>query len=65
MASFDTTRPMVDGHHIGVRLTNFFAGIAGAVADWNDTRLTRNTLAKLSDFQLDDLGLTRGDIAAM
>jgi uncharacterized protein YjiS (DUF1127 family) len=33
-----------------------------ALATWNDARLTRNELAKLSDRELDDIGLTRGDI---
>ena len=42
-----------------------FAGlfkVAGAVAAWNDARLTRKTLSQLSDRELDDIGLTRGDI---
>ncbi|AUH35225.1 DUF1127 domain-containing protein [Paracoccus tegillarcae] len=29
---------------------------------WNDTRVTRNTLSQLSDRELDDIGLDRGDI---
>ncbi len=33
-----------------------------AVAAWNDARITRNALAKLSDHELDDIGLCRGDI---
>lgn len=33
-----------------------------AIADWNDARVTRNALAKLSDRELDDIGLCRGDI---
>ena len=65
MASFDTTRPMVDGHLFGARLTNLFSGLIGSVSGWNDTRVTRNALSKLSDHELDDLGLNRGDIASM
>ena len=65
MASFDTTRPMADGHPYGVRPNGFFARIVGAVAAWNDVRVTRNALSKLSDHELEDLGLTRGDIDAM
>ena len=34
-----------------------------AVAAWNVARITRNELHKLSDHQLSDIGLTRGDIA--
>ncbi|MCL4675477.1 MAG: DUF1127 domain-containing protein, partial [Pararhodobacter sp.] len=29
---------------------------------WNDRRVTRNELSKLSDRELDDIGLCRGDI---
>jgi uncharacterized protein YjiS (DUF1127 family) len=31
-------------------------------AAWNDARVTRKTLNKLSDRELDDIGLCRGDI---
>jgi len=66
MASFDTTRPMADGHLFGARLSNiFFSGLVGTIASWNDARVTRNALSRLSDHELDDLGLTRGDIASM
>lgn len=30
--------------------------------DWNDARLTRKSLDALSDRELDDIGLSRGDI---
>lgn len=29
---------------------------------WNDTRVTRNSLSRLTDRELDDIGLCRGDI---
>jgi uncharacterized protein YjiS (DUF1127 family) len=29
---------------------------------WNERRATRNALSQLSDRELDDIGLTRGDI---
>lgn len=35
------------------------------VADWNDTRRTRQLLSQLSAHELDDIGLTRGDIDAI
>ncbi len=48
------------------RSTNHFGGFAGALvstfAAWNDARVTRNALSRLSDRELDDIGLTRGDI---
>ena len=36
-----------------------------AVVAWNDARVTRNELRKLSDHELGDLGLTRGDIEVL
>jgi uncharacterized protein YjiS (DUF1127 family) len=43
-------------------LTGFFSTMVGVVAAWNDTRITRNALSKLSDRELEDIGLCRGDI---
>ncbi|MCG6904643.1 MAG: DUF1127 domain-containing protein [Rhodobacter sp.] len=65
MASFDTTRPAADGHLFGARFSRFVARFSGALATWNDTRVTRKALSRLSDHELDDLGLTRGDIDAI
>ena len=39
-----------------------FSRVIKALVAWNDRRATRNALAKLSDRELDDIGLTRGDI---
>ena len=58
MATYDNTRPMADGHLFGVRLNKIF----GAIAAWNDARVTRNALSRLSDRELEDIGLCRGDI---
>jgi uncharacterized protein YjiS (DUF1127 family) len=33
-----------------------------ALAGWNDARITRKALSKLSNRELDDIGLCRGDI---
>lgn len=38
------------------------SSVIGAVADWNDARLTRKSLNQLSARELDDIGLVRGDI---
>ncbi len=38
------------------------SSVVASVASWNDARLTRNALAKLTDRELDDIGLCRGDI---
>lgn len=40
----------------------FFSNLIGTVAAWNDARITRNALSKLSDRELEDIGLCRGDI---
>lgn len=43
-------------------LGRIFANTIGALAAWNDARATRAALARLSDRELDDIGLCRGDI---
>lgn len=46
----------------GFSATRILTDIVGMVAAWNDARVTRKGLAALSDRELDDLGLVRGDI---
>jgi len=65
MAAFETTRLTVDGLSFGGRLSETFANLFGAIAAWNDARLTRNALAKLSDRELEDIGLSRADIGTI
>ena len=36
--------------------------LVARIATWNDARVTRKSLERLSDRELDDLGLCRGDI---
>lgn len=45
------------------RSVQFVTEAAGAFAAWNNARITRRSLSKLSDRELDDIGLCRGDIA--
>ena len=40
----------------------FFGRIADTLTHWADARETRNQLNRLTDRELDDIGLTRGDI---
>ncbi len=42
-----------------------FASAVSSLAAWNDARMTRNSLNKLSARELDDIGLVRGDIEAI
>ncbi|RBI76929.1 hypothetical protein DQW77_02730 [Roseovarius sp. TE539] len=60
MAAIDTSRPhnaptFVLGDALGRALV--------ALKNWNDERVTRNALSRLSDRELDDIGICRGDIA--
>ena len=38
------------------------SALVSGVVQWNANRRTRAALARLSDHELDDIGLTRGDI---
>ena len=61
MAAFDTTRlPATSGS--AARIGAIFTTAIGAFGAWNDARLTRNSLSKLTDRELDDIGLIRSDI---
>jgi uncharacterized protein YjiS (DUF1127 family) len=55
MTAIDTTRPALA--HAGM-----VSRLGALLADWNDARITRKALSKLSDRELDDIGLCRGDI---
>ena len=53
-----TTRPL----GAGSSLSRMLADVFGRIAAWNDARVTRKSLSVLTDRELDDLGLVRGDI---
>ena len=57
MSAFDTTRT-----NTSFSALNLVSSIVASIASWNDARVTRTALAKLSDRELDDIGLSRGDI---
>ncbi len=46
----------------GFNATRVFSDLVARIAMWNDARVTRKSLARLTDRELDDLGLCRGDI---
>ena len=58
MTSYDSTRT---GNASG--FGSVFSRAFAAVSSWNDERVTRKALSKLSDRELNDIGLCRGDIA--
>ncbi|SEO30184.1 protein of unknown function [Salinihabitans flavidus] len=62
MASFDTSRTHLNPTGIAGRIGAVFTTAIGGAATWNDARLTRNALSKLTDRELDDIGLSRADI---
>lgn len=62
MAAVETTRPAPFGAITTYRAISAVSRAFRAVSVWNDARATRNSLSKLSDRQLDDIGLCRGDI---
>lgn len=57
MTAIDTIRPMSNG-----RAGTFVTSAFNAIVAWNDARVTRKALSKLTDRELDDIGLCRGDI---
>jgi uncharacterized protein YjiS (DUF1127 family) len=62
MATFDTNRTKANGHLQAGVFGGVFAALITLVADWMERRSTRSALLQLSDRELDDIGLTRGDI---
>ena len=59
MAAFDTSRTVYGSTSA---VSRFFASLLENIVAWNDARVTRNALSQLSDRELEDIGLTRGDI---
>ncbi|MEY8841767.1 DUF1127 domain-containing protein [Cribrihabitans sp. XS_ASV171] len=62
MAVLDTTRSATVSFGLVGRFGATVGSILAAVVEWNDARVTRNTLGALSDRELEDIGLCRGDI---
>ena len=61
MAAFDTTRPAYGAAPVAGQFNGFFSKLVAQVVAWNDARVTRNALNALTDRELDDIGLVRGD----
>ena len=56
-----STIEMNRGYAVG-GVGNVVANLFARLSAWNDTRVTRRELNRLSDRELDDIGLCRGDI---
>mgnify|MGYP001801339609 CR=1 FL=1 len=44
---------------------DFLTSMVSSVLGWNQVRRTRDALNKLSDHELEDIGLARGDIESV
>lgn len=65
MSALDTNRMAGTAALPVGRIAKVFAALVAAFAAWNDARMTRNALSKLSDRELDDIGLCRADIETL
>lgn len=60
MATIDHNAPRA---HTGFApIGGAFSAVIGRLVTWNDARVTRKALSKLSDRELDDIGLSRADL---
>lgn len=62
MAAYETSRPAPFGAISIFRAVQGLGTLVDRVVGWNDARVTRKALSKLTDRELDDIGLCRGDI---
>lgn len=62
MTAIDTTRTAHSTHTFFGHIGQSFTGIKANISAWNELRVTRNSLYKLSERQLEDIGMCRGDI---
>lgn len=62
MVIYEHSRVLSTGGSLLGHVSELAYRIAAAVADWRGRRSTRKALSRLSDEQLDDIGLTRADI---
>lgn len=65
MAAVEMTRPAPYGAVTTYRAITGLTNAIAVLSAWNDARVTRKALNKLSDRELDDIGLCRGDIETL
>jgi len=63
MTAIDTSRSLAPV--AANRIVTVMHTVLNAVANWNDARVTRNSLSRLTARELDDIGLNYGDIDAV
>ena len=62
MTTLETTRSAPLGSVTTLRIVSFVERVLHAVSAWRSARATEKALAGLTDKQLRDIGLNRGDI---
>lgn len=62
MTTLDLTRGSRSGRLFPATVLATVATLFGQISAWNDARMTRNALSRLTDRELDDIGLSRADI---
>ncbi|MFT4962555.1 MAG: hypothetical protein ACI92Z_003654 [Paracoccaceae bacterium] len=62
MAAIETNRTPYGTLDLVARINATLMSVVGTFASWNDARVTRNALSGLTNRELDDIGLIRGDI---
>lgn len=62
MAIIETTRPVPLGAIATLRVVNLFDSMRTAFSQWRSARATETALLGLSNAQLQDIGIERGQI---
>jgi len=62
MAAYETSRAAPFGAISIFRFVQSLGNVTATLSAWNDARITRKALGRLSDRELDDIGLCRGDV---
>ena len=62
MAHYETSAAAPFGAITTYRIVKVVGEGFDTLRSWNDRRVTRKALSKLSDRELDDIGLCRGDV---
>ncbi|MCJ8333586.1 MAG: DUF1127 domain-containing protein [Epibacterium sp.] len=62
MAAIETSRPAFGAPGLTGRIGVLLAQAEAALSAWSDTRATRKALSGLTDRELNDIGLSRGDL---
>lgn len=62
MAAYETSRAAPFGAITVYRMVQSVGQTVDAMKAWNSARITRKSLNRLSNRELDDIGLCRGDI---